>query len=139
MNWEAKYNEYLGYSKEKLFEIGSKNGAMLIEKMDNFFNNQDESFAKFMKIYGSFVAVDSNVTQEEYELFRQITGVSASYNEFVEAIADSNKYDVIEAIDQFVDANLEMKELVVTMGLVICAYDGEITDEEKALIEKYFN
>lgn len=139
MNWEAKYNEYLGYSKEKLFEIGSKNGTVLIEKMDKFFNNQDESFAKFMKIYGSFVTVDSNVTQEEYELFRKITGVSASYNEFVEAIADSNKYDVIEAIDQFVDANLEMKKLVVTMGLVICAYDGEITDEEKVLIEKYFN
>lgn len=137
MSWENKYNEYLGYSKEKLCEIGCINGAKLIEKMDDFYKDQDESFAKFMTIYGSFVTIDSKVTQEEYELFTKITGVSASYNEFLDAIKDSSKYNVIEAIDQFVDANEDMKELVINMGLAICAYDGEISEEEKVLIEKY--
>lgn len=137
MSWENKYNEYLGYSKEKLCEIGCTNGAKLIEKMDEFYKDQDESFAKFMTIYGSFVAIDSKVTQEEYEFFIKITGVSASYDEFLDAIKDSSKYNVIEAIDQFVDANEDMKELVINMGLAICAYDGEISEEEKVLIEKY--
>ncbi len=139
MNWEQKYNEYLGYSKEKLEEIGRKNGEKLIEMMDKFYGDQDVSFAKFMKIYGSISAIDWKINQEEYELFRKITGVSASFNEFVDAVKDSYNINVMTAIDEFIDSNEEFKLLVINLGLAISAYDGQISPEEKAILEKYYN
>ncbi len=139
MDWEKTYKEYLGYSKEKLIEIGKENGQKLIETMDKMYGDQDKSFAAFMKIYGTFVAIDLDVKEEEYNIFRTITGVDSSYLEFVDACKQSYDFDVIKEVDYLVDHNKEIKLLVNDLGLAICAYDGEITDEEKALIERYWN
>ena len=139
MDFNKIYSEYLNMSKEELLKIGQKSGADLIDFMDSFYNDQDKSFAVFMKIYGSFVAIDLTIEQEEYDMFTNITSVSASFNEFVDAVKQSFDYDVINELDLMVDSNSKIKELVVRLGFVICAYDGNISAEEKALIERYWN
>jgi hypothetical protein len=139
MNFEQKYKEYLSYSKEKLIEIGKKNGKKLIETMDTMYGDKDKSFAVFMKLYGTFVAIDLDVNEEEYNMFKMITGVDSSYLEFVDACRQSYDFDVIKEVDYIVDHNSEIKLLVNDLGLAICAYDGKITNEEKALIERYWN
>ncbi len=139
MNWTEKYEEFLHYSKEDLLKFGCETGSKLISLMDKKYGDQDKSFAVFMKIYGTFVAIDLDVKQEEYEMFERISGVSASYNEFKDAVKQAYNFDVVTEVDNLVDADDEMKELVIRLGLIICAYDGEISAEEKALIERYWN
>lgn len=138
MNLEEEYKKYLAYSQEELFAIGVETGQQLIELMDMYFGDQDRSFAQFIKIYGSFSSIDWKITKDEYDLFIKLTGVSASFNEFVKAVKDSYDIDSMMSVDKFIDENpYDFKPLVMKLGLVICAYDGEITLEEKALLEKY--
>lgn len=139
MNFDEMYSEYLNMSKEELLKIGQENGAALIDFMDSLYDDKDKSFAVFMKIYGSFVAIDLNINQEEYDMFRNITAVSASFNEFADAVKQSFDYDVINELDSMIDANVKIKDLVIKLGLAICAYDGNISEEEKSLIERYWN
>lgn len=139
MNFDEMYSKYLNMSKEELLKIGKENGAALIDFMDSLYGDKDKSFAVFMKIYGSFVAIDLDIKQEEYDFFTNITAVSASFNEFTDAVKQSFNYDVINELDSMIDSNVKIKELVIKLGLAICAYDGNINAEEKALIERYWN
>ena len=87
----------------------------------------------------SALAKTANVIDEaEKDVYNAITGANLSLEEFKKGVDLGEKPEEdVERFDRAVDAgSLKVKYATCYLGLVVMAHDGEVSEKEKALLEK---
>lgn len=102
-----------------------------------------------VEIYTDFilcaVASDGKLAKEEYELIKPIfdaaAGKETTYEEAVEIFRNSGldkpeeyKRTVDLMVDLLGEVSVELKQSIITLCLLVCAIDGEVSKEEKEWI-----
>ena len=100
----------------------------------------DDGVRAFIIIVSTACAVDGKLDVEEYKLFCDVTGITVDY-ESACAIIDTAKTRVAQnlidvIVDRFGDADIRIKESMVSFCLCFCAANGKITRDEKKFIKQ---
>ena len=127
---------------QKALQLPLSNRIVLAQKsyqaMKTEFNNAYGSWEGYNYALDSAIAImacNGDITQQEYQLFVQITGSSPSYNDIVNnARKISQQYDrLIRIITSKGD---ELKVKVAYYYCVFCACKNSLNDYEYSFIEK---
>lgn len=139
-NWKELYEKYLALSKEELLAVTSSASAELLGLISVATRNSEEAFIVFLSLVSTFVAADKKVSEEEYNLFVDMTGFKeeVSFEDFKKIMLNLTNKEVVEACDGILD-NLPItyKLLALTVGLGFCVSDGKVTKAEERLLELY--
>ncbi len=103
----------------------------------------DEKIASFFKhMFDIFANADGELSWDEWFFYTELIGKDVDYDVFVKEHYHSHKTNdnIAEIFDQIVDhMPLDIKSAVVDFGIMLCANDGEIAEEEMALLQKIFD
>ena len=137
LDWSKSYEMYLNMSEKQRLGIGKKCHEILNKEIDNLVEEEMVRPSLYLMCLAPFMSLNEQFGGEEYDFFRQISGYNGDYQRFLET-ANKGKN---EKIGQFLELYFqkvggEVLTAYLSLGLAILTIKGEITEEEKALIEK---
>lgn len=100
-----------------------------------------ETFTAFLGILVAIsAAVDGKVSEEEYQLFIDISGLSFSRNEFFDLVSNNASTEAYELVDEVVDnMSNDGKKGALLFALAFMTSDGELTVNEQKLFAILLN
>ena len=136
MDWSKSYELYLGLSEKQRLSIGRKAHELLVKEIENL---SDEALLRptmYVMSFGPFMSLSDEHGKDEYNFFRNATG----YNDTYEGFLYAGRKGKNEKIGQFLQIYFqkiggEVLTAYLSFALALLTIKGEITDEEKALIE----
>lgn len=137
LDWSKSYEMYLSLSKKQRLSIGHKAHDILIKEVENLCEEEALRPMMYLMSLAPFMSLSEQYGKEEFDFFREIAGYNEKYETFVN-IATKGKN---EKIGQFLEIYFqkvggEVLTAYLSLGLALLTIKGEITEEEKQLIEK---
>ena len=87
-----------------------------------------------------FISADKSCDYEEYELFRDITGIDSDYDSFYEATNGGSNEQFVRSSLEFVSIlTNEDKSALLCYAAALLGADGVVKDSELALYERVLN
>ena len=100
-----------------------------------------EAITNFLiSIFKLFVSGDRKTRKDEYVLFKDLFNLDITTDAFFDLTNYGSDEKFVKDIDELVDASpKEVAIAVATLGILIITADGEVTTEERALLERIMN
>lgn len=93
-----------------------------------------------ISIFKLFVSGDRKTRKDEYVLFKDLFNLDITTDAFFDLTNYGSDEKFVKDIDELVDASpKEVAIAVATLGILIITADGEVTTEERALLERIMN
>ena len=132
---------------ETFVQIFNKKSADVISALINLTADGKDGVTAYMQFILASVAADGKLTEQEFQLlkpmFDKSTGKDVSYEEGVklfEAMGLNDPAAYKDIVDTMVDiiglVDEDLKDDIVLLCLLVCAIDGEVSDEEKDWIRQ---
>ena len=136
MDWSKSYELYLGLSEKQRLSIGRKAHELLVKEIENLSEEELLRPTMYVMSFGPFMSLSEEHGRDEYKFFKSATGYSDTYEGFLYAGRKGKN----EKIGQFLQIYLqkiggEVLTAYLSFALALLTIKGEITDEEKALLE----
>ena len=137
LDWSKSYELYLNLSEKQRLGIGKKAHELLMPEFDNLAEEELIKPSLYLMSVGAFLSLNEEFVKQEYEYFRLVTGFNIDCERFVE-LAKKGKEEQVGQFLQlyFQKVGGEVLTAYLSLALALLTIKGEITDEEKALIEK---
>lgn len=137
MNAKLKevFDSYLKADTQQLADIGRQAFANIVGKYHDVTRDEDTAFAFGMACLSSFVIQDAEMDSKEWALLEYIFQQDMSREQAMNIFRSSFNSNYYEQIKDIVEHDSFMKENICTLGLVVCAIDGHITNDEAAWLE----
>ncbi len=137
MNAKLKevFDTYLKADTQQLADVGRQAFANIVGKYRDVTKDDDTAFAFGMACLSSFVVQDNEMDSKEWALLEYIFRQDLSQEEAMNIFRSSFDSNYYEQIKDIVKHDSFMKENICRLGLVVCAIDGHITDDEAAWLE----
>lgn len=137
LDWSKSYELYLGLSEKQRLSIGRKAHEILAKEIENLSEEELLRPAMYVMSFGPFMSLSEKYGKEEYDFFRRATGYNDTYEGFLYAAKKGKN----EKVGQFLQIYFqkiggEVLTAYLSLALALLTIKGEITDEEKQLIEK---
>ena len=136
LDWSKSYELYLGLSEKQRLSIGRKAHEILVKEIENLSEEELLRPAMYVMSFGPFMSLGEEHGKDEYRFFKNVTGYSDTYEGFLYA-AKKGKDEKVGQFLQIYFQKLggEVLTAYLSLALALLTIKGEITDEEKALIE----
>ena len=137
LDWSKSYELYLGLSEKQRLSIGRKANELLSKEIENLSDEEILRPTLYVMSFGPFLSLSEEHGKEEYNFFRMATGYKDTYEGFLYAARKGQN----EKVGQFLQIYFqkiggEVLTAYLSLALALVTIKGEITDEEKALIER---
>ncbi len=137
LDWSKSFETYLNLSDKQRLSIGRKCHEILVKEIENL---SEEEFMRpylYLISLAPFMSLSEAHGKDEYQFFKNISGYSESYDQFVETAKRGKN----EKIGQFLEIYFqkvggEVFTAYLSLGLAFVTIKGEVTEEDKALFEK---
>ena len=136
LDWSKSYELYLGLSEKQRLSIGCKAHEILAKEIKNLSEEELLRPAMYVMSFGPFMSLSEEHGKDEYRFFKNVTGYKDTYEGFLYAARKGKD----EKIGQFLQIYFqklggEVLTAYLSLALALLTIKGEITDEEKALLE----
>lgn len=137
LDWSKSYEMYLNLSDKQRFSIGKKCHDILVKEIENLSEEEFLRPALYVMSLASFMSLSDEHGKEEYNFFKEVTGYNDNYGQFFQT-ANKGKNEKIGQFLQIYFQKLggDVLTAYLSFALALLTIKGEITDEEKAMIEK---
>ena len=137
LDWSKSYELYLGLSEKQRLSIGRKSHEILVKEIENLSEEEFLRSTMYVMSFAPFMSLSEEHGREEYLFFKGATGYKDNYENFCYA-AKKGKNEKVGQFLQIYFQKLggEVLTAFLSFALALLTIKGEITDDEKALIEK---
>jgi hypothetical protein len=137
MKLEELYQDFISSSKESREHLAHVSANELFGFLCDHEGNE-QGVADFVSILAVFVKSDGKSGAEEYESFARIIDAGVSYAQFRD-LMEMEQYPVAlaRAKEVYQSAPEEIKKDILSLGLLICVSDEEMTRSEKNIFEAF--
>lgn len=126
---ESGYEETVARAK--------KNASAIIGYFSEY-SDRREAVAVCLLIIASFTGADGDFDDREYRFLCDVFGFDYEKESLGLLVRAYGKNSTADRLDDLMDrAPAEIREAFIALGVDICAINGGVSVEEKALIEKY--
>lgn len=137
LDWSKSYEMYLNLSAKQRLSIGKKCHDILVKEIENLSEEEFLRPALYVMSLAPFMSLSDEHGKEEFNFFVEATGYDDNYGQFYQTAQKGKK----EKIGQFLQIYFQklggdVLTAYLSFGLALLTIKGEITDEEKAMIEK---
>ncbi len=137
----ATINELINQSKtmsmDQRLSIAHEATGAIISQLKKLDISTDATSTFLINIFKLFVSGDKKTRNDEYVLFKELFNLSIDKDTFFNITNYGADANFIKEIDELVDcAPQEVAVAVATLGILIITADGEVTDSERALLER---
>ena len=137
LDWSKSYEMYLSLSEKQRLSIGHKAHDILIKEIENLSEEEFLRPSLYLMSVAPFMSLSEEHGKDEYNFFKNVTGYQDGYEVFLSTATKGKN----EKIGQFLEIYFqkiggEVLTAYLSFALALLTIKGEITDEEKALIEK---
>lgn len=137
MKIEVLFAEYKNLNKQQLVEKGRAAYAVFGEKMDRAGYNEKEIVEFATMLVRLAAGADRYGSQEELDLFQQITGIETDKYEFALMSKNANDESFIAGIDAVVDSLAQdAKDAALRFAAIFFASDNHLNEKEIALFKR---
>ena len=138
---EQIYQEYLNMDEATRVGRGKIAASKILYYLINEAGlTKREAVVILICIIKLFVSYDKMVTEEECNLFNEVTGTEFSLEKFKGIVDDKVDAEDTAALDGIIDAfPTLLKGEVCVLGLLFLASDGKISEEEREIFERVMN
>ena len=138
---EQIYQEYLDMDEATRVGRGKIAASKILYYLINEAGlTKREAVVILICIIKLFVSYDKMVTEEECNLFNEVTGTEFSLEKFKGIVDDKVDAEDTAALDGIIDAfPTLLKGEVCILGLLSLASDGKISEEEREIFERVMN
>lgn len=137
LDWSKSFEMYLNLSEKQRLNIGKKSHEILVKEIENLSEEEFLRPALYLMSLAPFMSLSEKFGKDEYYFFRSVTGYEESYEAFLD-IAQKGKD---EKLAQFLEIYFqkvggEVLTAYLSFGLALITIKGEVTEEDKQLIER---
>ena len=137
LDWSKSFETYLKLSHKQRVAIGQKSHEILIKEIENLVEEEYLRPSLYLLSVGRFISLKEEFAREEYNFFKEVTGYSEEFDIFVKTVNNAKNNRVGEFLEvYFQKLGGEVLTAYLSLGLALLTIKGEITEEEKQLIEK---
>lgn len=137
MTLKEIYQAYLDASPKAQVAEAIEASNVVLKYLYSNLSDKDAS-SIYLMLIATYVGADGNVSASEYEFCKAVFGFDFSFDEFFNLVNSVMDEETVEFIDAVIDtAPSEVKSNFVSLGIAICACNGELTVYEQSLLEKY--
>lgn len=104
-------------------------------------NIDDDTITSFLiNVFKLFVSGDRKARRDEYVLFKDLFKLDIDTDTFFDLTNYGSDEKFVAQFDDIVDSSpKDVAIAVTTLGILIITADGEVTAEERALLERIYN
>ena len=137
MKLEELYQNFISSSKESREHLAHLSANELFGYLCDCEGNE-QGIADFVSILAVFVKSDGKSGKEEYEAFTKIIDAGFSYAQFRD-LMEMEQYPIALARAKEVYQSVPegIKKDILSLGLLICVTDEEMTQSEKNIFEAF--
>ncbi len=136
MDWSKSYELYLGLSEKQRLSIGRKAHELLIKEIENLSDEEALRPTLYVMSFAPFMSLSDEHAKEEYNFFKCATGYKDNFEGFLYAARKGQDPKVGQFLQiYFQKVGGEVLTAYLSLALALLTIKGEVTDEEKALIE----
>lgn len=134
---------------EKIFEEAMKtpydqrvvrakeNSHTVLEYMKQY-GKKEEAATVYLSVIAAFAGADGRFEEKEYLFLKDVFGFDVEAEKLAVVIRFYNTPSMIDSIEKLMDAASEdIKKAFAMLGVDVCASDGEMSEREKELIERF--
>ena len=137
LDWSKSYELYLSMSDKQRLGIGVKSHEILYPEMNNLVEEELVRPSLYLMSLASFISLREDVKEKEYRFFKEVTGYKEKIERFEELVNKGKNEQIGEFLRvYFQKVGGDVLTAYLSLGLALLTIKGEITDEEKELIEK---
>lgn len=135
MQWYEVLEDYKNHSKQWLIEEGQGVVRDILERI-RFVNTGGEKPINLCAyMFALFAASDRSFDHAEYTLFNSIFGTNWTYDEVYNYVKNNNNKAVVNKLLYVMRQDEKLGTYFTDLGMVVVAYNGVITEEEREYIE----
>ena len=130
-------NQSKSMSMEQRVNIAHQATDAIIVQLKKLEISTEAITAFLINIFKLFVSGDKKTRKDEYILFKTLFNLDIDTDTFFDLTNYGSDEKFVAQIDDLVDSSPnEVAVAVATLGILIITADGEVTDSEKALLER---
>lgn len=130
-------NQSKSMSMEQRVNIAHQATDSIIAQLKKLEISTEAITAFLINIFKLFVSGDKKTRKDEYILFKTLFNLDIDTDTFFDLTNYGSDEKFVAQIDDLVDSSPnEVAVAVATLGILIITADGEVTDSEKALLER---
>jgi hypothetical protein len=131
------YQQYLDMSNSSRVGIAHKCANAVITYCNNCGISSDDTAYFIINLFKLCVSADKSTGNPEYEFFKEITGLTVSYDSYFDAVNYGSNSDFVAQMDRIIDAMpQDIKNETLVFCLCIMACDGKLTVTEQQLLDR---
>ena len=136
LDWSKSYEVYLGMNEKQRIGIMKKCHEILYPEISNLVEEEVVKPALYLMSIAPFMSLSDEFGKKEYQLFMLVSGYNGSYERFCEAVKKGKEEKIGEFLRiYFQKVGGEVLTAYLSLGLAFLTIKGEISQEEKELIE----
>lgn len=129
-----------GASHDERVKFGRQYLAQFVGGLKEGKLNDDQITKVIIAFTKLFISADKSCDYAEYELFRDITGIDSSYDEFYEATNGGSASDFVNSSLEFAKIlTPDDRSALLCYGAALLGADGAMKDTELALYDRILN
>ncbi len=130
-------NQSKSMSMDQRVSIANSATSTIIAQLKKLNVSTEATSAFLINIFKLFVSGDKKTRNDEYVLFKKLFNLDIDNDTFFNITNYGSDSNFVKEMDELVDASPnEVAVAVATLGILIITADGEVTDSEKALLER---
>ncbi len=140
----SKLNELIdqsvSMSMENRVQVAGDATEALIKGLKEVGISDDNITNFIINVFKLFVSGDRKARRDEYVLFKDLFNLDIDTDTFFDMTNYGSDAQFVQQMDDIIDkAPKDVAIAVVTLGILIITADGEVSDEERKLLERIFN
>ena len=137
LDWSKSFEMYLKLSNKQRLAIGQKSHVILLKEIENLIEEEFIRPSLYLLSLGRFFSLKDEYKQDEYKYLKDVTGYNEPIETFELTVNKAKEGKVGELLEiYFQKLGGDVLTAYLSLGLAIMTIKGELTDEDKALIEK---
>ena len=137
LDWSKSFEMYLKLSNKQRLSIGQKAHVILAKEIENLVEEEYIRPSLYLLSLGRFISLREEYKQEEYNFFKDVTGYSEPIETFELTVNNAKDKKIGEFLEvYFQKLGGEALTAYLSFGLALMTIKGELTEDDKALIEK---
>ena len=139
MDWSKSYETYLNLSDKQRFGIGRRANDILYKEIEGLVEEEMIIPTFYLMSLAQFISLKEEAKEKEYEFIKEIINYNKKLEHFEEDVKkgkDGKLASFLSAYFQKVGG--EVLTAYLSMGLALLTIKGELTEEDKALMEKLY-
>ena len=136
LDWSKAYEMYLSMSENQRMGIIRKAQPIVFDEVKKLVEENEERKTLLLLLVGEFFTLSEDRIVDEYRYFRQICGMDLDLDTFRAGAARGKNPQLTNVLHEyFRQLGGESLMAYLSYGLAIMSQKGELSEEEKQLIE----